>query len=50
MTPIIITLPASLNMLLIIPKTIPSLLDSIALLVIELANPVMGIIVPAPAN
>ena len=43
-------LPANFNVLLIMPVIIPSLLYSIALLVTLLAKPVIGIIVPAPAN
>ena len=42
--------PASLNILFITPNTKPSLLLSKASDVIELENPVIGIIDPAPEN
>ena len=38
-----------INILAPIPKTCPSLLNSIAGAVMELENPVIGTIVPAPA-
>ena len=44
-----ITGPAITNILAHIPNTIPSFLNSIAGLTIELEKPVIGIIVPAPA-
>ncbi len=49
-TPKTITLPASLNMFVATPSTIPSLLCSSAALAIEFANPVTGTAEPAPAN
>lgn len=44
-----ITGPAIMNIFAPIPNTCPSLLNSIAGAVIELENPVIGTIVPAPA-
>lgn len=49
-TPAAITAPANLNIFVIIPKTIPSLLLSKADDVIEFEKPVIGINVPAPEN
>ena len=49
-TPNTITLPASLNIFVAIPRTTPSLLCSKAALAIEFANPVTGTADPAPAN
>ena len=45
-----ITGPAIENILAHSPKIMPSRLCSIAGLTIELANPVIGIILPAPPN
>lgn len=49
-TPITITGPAIENILTQMPKMMPSLFDSIAGEAIEFEKPVMGMIVPAPAN
>ena len=45
-----ITGPAIMNIFAHIPKIIPSFLNSMAGLVMEFENPVIGTIVPAPAN
>lgn len=49
-TPDTITGPATVNIFTQIPKMMPSCLNSIAGLVTEFENPVIGTIEPAPAN
>ena len=49
-TPDTITGPATVNIFTQIPNIIPSCLNSIAGLVTEFENPVIGTMEPAPAN